>query len=54
MPLAKDFGPTHVGLFTGSSTQQTEVQQFGTLPGPETRKFWPVMIDPTVGPDSDL
>ncbi|KAL8283387.1 hypothetical protein RQP46_005797 [Phenoliferia psychrophenolica] len=54
LPLAKEFGPTHVGLFTGSATQQTEVQQFGTLPGPFVRNYWPVVVDPTVGPDSDL
>ncbi|KAK4703544.1 hypothetical protein P7C70_g2667, partial [Phenoliferia sp. Uapishka_3] len=54
LPLASAFGPCHVGLYTGSASAQTEVQQFGTLPGPETRNFWPVNVDPTVGPDSDL
>ncbi|KAM0748440.1 hypothetical protein T439DRAFT_382272 [Meredithblackwellia eburnea MCA 4105] len=53
-PLASTFGPCHVGLYTGSVSQQIELAQFGTMPGPLTRNNWPVQIDPSIGPDSDL
>lgn len=54
VPLASAFGPSHVGLYTGSASAQTELQQFGTLPDPTTRDNWPVDIDSNIGPDSDL
>mgnify|MGYP001572014326 FL=1 len=51
-PKAAAFGAVSLGLYTGSSTQQTLLQNLGNVSDPVRTNKLAVKIDPRVGPDS--
>ncbi|KAM0746840.1 hypothetical protein T439DRAFT_383868 [Meredithblackwellia eburnea MCA 4105] len=51
-PLASSFGPTTIGLYTGSSTQQTLLLNLGTVSDPSKTKSLKATVPVTVGPSS--
>jgi hypothetical protein len=51
-PLASSFGSTSIGLYTGSSSEQTLLQDLGTVANPAKALRLKTKIDKTVGPNS--
>ncbi|KAL8283935.1 hypothetical protein RQP46_005367 [Phenoliferia psychrophenolica] len=51
-PKAAAFGAVSIGLYTGSSTQQTLLQTLGNVTDPTKSLKLAVKFDPAVGPDS--
>ncbi|KAK4699032.1 hypothetical protein P7C70_g7236, partial [Phenoliferia sp. Uapishka_3] len=53
-PVSSQFGEISVGLYTGSSTDQTLLQNFGNVLDPMKTLKLEVQLDRTVGPNSSL